>query len=260
MALFQIFRGAENDLNSVPLHEGYAYFTEDKGNFYIDISNQPGGRVQVNAYAAQILKNNITEVDIDDIFLTTMTATVAQGGTGLNNLTVNALLLGNGTEPVKMVSLGQGSLVIGDTTNGISELTGQGALYSLTAGAPQFGTLPVSVGGTGGATAQEARNNLDVYNKQEVNDKVDEVTTVAYTTTLSASGWIANGETFTYTYSNTALTCGKNGNVPPIITYTSNLEEYSKIDHADATVGVGITFYIEEQPKSDIALVIIDVK
>ena len=40
----------------------------------------------------------------------------------------------------------------------------------------------------------------------------------------------------------------------------ANLEEYSKIDHADATVGVGITFYTEEKPESDIALVIIDVK
>ena len=62
------------------------------------------------------------------------------------------------------------------------------------------------------------------------------------------------------TYSNANLTCGKAGNVPPIVTYTSNLEEYSKIDHADATVGVGITFYTKEQPESDIALVIIDVK
>ena len=68
MALFKIFRGPEDNLNSVPLHEGYAYFTEDKGNLFIDISNEEGGRLQVNAYAAQVLKNDTTEIDIDDIF------------------------------------------------------------------------------------------------------------------------------------------------------------------------------------------------
>ena len=56
MALFKIFRGPEDNLNSVPLHEGYAYFTEDKGNLFIDISNEEGGRLQVNAYAAQVLR------------------------------------------------------------------------------------------------------------------------------------------------------------------------------------------------------------
>jgi hypothetical protein len=45
MALFKIFRGPEDNLNSVPLHEGYAYFTEDKGNLFIDISNEEGGRL-----------------------------------------------------------------------------------------------------------------------------------------------------------------------------------------------------------------------
>nr|DAG20687.1 MAG TPA: hypothetical protein [Caudoviricetes sp.] len=34
-----------------------------------------------------------------------MTASVAQGGTGQNTLTVNALLVGNGTDAVKMVSI-----------------------------------------------------------------------------------------------------------------------------------------------------------
>ena len=67
MALFKIFKGAEEDLNDVPLHEGYAYFCEDTGNLFIDVSNIEGGRLQVNAYAAQVLKNNVTEIDIDDL-------------------------------------------------------------------------------------------------------------------------------------------------------------------------------------------------
>lgn len=260
MALFKIFRGAEDQLNQIPLHEGYAYFTEDKQHLFIDISNEEGGRLQVNAYAAQVLSDGITEIDVDDVFLKNMTATVAQGGTGHNNLTVNALLVGNGTEAVKMVEIAAGSLVIGNAENGVSGLQGTGALYSATAGAPQFGTLPLSVGGTGATNAAGARTNLDVYSKEETDDQISESTSVAYTTTLAANAWTLNGDMYTQTYSNTALTCGKAGNVPPIVTYTSNLEEYSKIDHADATVGVGIIFYTEEKPESDIALVIIDVK
>lgn len=260
MALFKIFRGPEANLNSVPLHEGYAYFTEDKGNLFIDISNEEGGRLQVNAYAAQVLSNGITEIDVDDIFLKNMTVAVAQGGTGHDTLTVNALLVGNGTEAVKMIEIAAGSLVVGNAENGVAGLQGTGALYAATAGAPQFGTLPLSVGGTGATNAAMARTNLDVYSKAETDDQISESTSIAYTTTLSAGNWILNGDMYTQTYSNTGLTCGKAGNVPPIVTYTSNLDEYSKIDHADATVGTGITFYIKEKPQSDIALVIIDVK
>lgn len=260
MALFKIFRGPEANLNSVPLHEGYAYFTEDKGNLFIDISNEEGGRLQVNAYAAQVLSNGITEIDVDDIFLKNMTVAVDQGGTGHDTLTVNALLVGNGTEAVKMIEIAAGSLVVGNAENGVAGLQGTGALYAATAGAPQFGTLPLSVGGTGATNAAMARTNLDVYSKAETDDQISESTSIAYTTTLSAGNWILNGDMYTQTYSNTGLTCGKAGNVPPIVTYTSNLDEYSKIDHADATVGTGITFYIKEKPQSDIALVIIDVK
>lgn len=260
MALFKIFKGAEEDLNDIPLHEGYAYFCEDTGNLFIDVSNIEGGRLQVNAYAAQVLKNNVTEIDIDDIFLKNMTATVAQGGTGHDTLTVNALLVGNGTEALKMIEIAAGSLVIGNAENGVAGLQGAGALYAITAGAPTFGTLPIQVGGTGGTTAARARTNLDVYSKSETDNQITGSTSVAYTTTLVAASWVLNGDMYTQTYSNTALTCGKAGNVPPIITYTSNLEEYSKIDHADATVGSGITFYTKDKPESDIAIVIIDVK
>lgn len=68
MALFKIFRGPEEQLSSIPLHEGYAYFTEDKGNLYIDISEEEGGRVQVNAYAAEVLRSKDGDIiEIDDI-------------------------------------------------------------------------------------------------------------------------------------------------------------------------------------------------
>ena len=36
MALFKPLRGAEENLDTQPLHDGYAYFTSDTHNFYID--------------------------------------------------------------------------------------------------------------------------------------------------------------------------------------------------------------------------------
>ena len=39
MALFQIYKGLESELNNVTMHEGYAYFCTDSGKFYIDVSN-----------------------------------------------------------------------------------------------------------------------------------------------------------------------------------------------------------------------------
>lgn len=260
MALFKIYRGTEEEFKLVPLHEGYAYFVEDTGDFYIDIGSNQGDRVQVNAYAAQILKKDDTEIDIDDIFLQSMIAEVKQGGTGRETLTVNALLIGNGTDPVKMVSIDAGSVLLGDSTNGVAGLKGTGVLYATTAGAPSFGIAPVTAGGTGASTAAAARTNLDVYSKADTDTKIKEVTTVAYTATLLASGWVQNGESYTYSYSNTDITNGKNGDVPLIITYTSNLDEYSKIDTAESTPGQGIIFTTAEKPENDIGLIIIDVK
>ena len=69
MALFKIYRGEEELLTQITMHEGYAYFCENTGNLFIDISNTAGGRVQVNAYAASILKKDTKEIDVDDIFL-----------------------------------------------------------------------------------------------------------------------------------------------------------------------------------------------
>lgn len=55
---------------------------------------------------------------------------VPHGGTGQKTFTAGALLKGNGTGAVGMVS-------------------GTGAVYATTSGDPKFGTLPVSMGGTG---------------------------------------------------------------------------------------------------------------
>lgn len=258
MALFKIFRGNEAKLQSVPYHDGYAYFTEDGQHLYIDVGNNEGDRLQVNAYAAEVLSNGVTEIDVDDIFLKTMVASVAQGGTGKNSLTPNALLVGNGTEPVKMIALDEGSIPVANNTNGIQGLKGVGAIFATTEGIPEFGVLPISAGGTGANTVTAARQNLDVYSKTESDTSINEITRKSYSTTLFTNQWVEANNVFTYTYSNAEITCGKSGDIPPIITYTSNRDEYSKIESAEATPGVGVVFTSQTKPTNDIGIIIID--
>ena len=81
-----------------------------------------------------------------------------------------------------------------------------------------------------------------------------------YTDTLYAANWVAaqDGRSYTYNYINPALRCGPNGDVPPIVTYTTNQEEYNYIDNAEATAGSGIVFTASERPASNISIIVID--
>lgn len=249
MALFKIYSGTADEFPSnYALHPGYAYFFEDSGELVIDTDN---GRIDVKV--SQLIKTvngEVTFVDVDDVL------TAADD----NGLTKNAILVGGENNTVRAIAIAAGSVVIGDATNGVKGINGTGALYATTSGAPSFGTLPISAGGTGATTAATARTNLDVYSKGETNNKIDEVTTLAYSATLAQASWVQSGDTYTYTYSNTNLKCGKNGNVPPIITWTSNQDDYNKIDDAQATVGTGIIFTANKAIEGDIGIIIIDVK
>lgn len=248
MALFKIYSGTADEFpQNYALHPGYAYFFEDSGELVIDTE---GGRIDVKA--SSLVKDSGDEVefiDVDEVLIA--------DETGIAN---NAILIGGDNNTVKAVAIAAGRLIIGNNENGIAELEGTGALYADTLGAPKFGTLPLTAGGTGATTAVAARTNLDVYSKKEVSEKVDEVTTLAYTTTLVADQWVASEDLYTYTYTNTALKCGKNGNVPLIISYTSNKDDWSKIDSAEATAGEGIIFTSSKAIEGDIGIVIIDVK
>lgn len=249
MALFKIYSGTADEFPSnYALHPGYAYFFEDSGELVIDTDN---GRIDVKV--SQLIKTvngEVTFVDVDDVL------TAADD----NGLTKNAILVGGENNTVRAIAIAAGSVVIGDATNGVKGINGTGALYATTSGAPSFGTLPISAGGTGATTAAAARTNLDVYSKGETNNKIDEVTTLAYSATLAQASWVQSGDTYTYTYSNTNLKCGKNGNVPPIITWTSNQDDYNKIDDAQATVGTGIIFTANKAIEGDIGIIIVDVK
>lgn len=248
MSLFKIYSGTAAEFpQDYALHPGYAYFFEDSGEFMIDTDS---GRVDVKV--SQLIKTidgEVTFVDVDDVLLADTAG-----------LTKNAILVGGENNTVRAIAITAGSVVIGDATNGVKGINGTGALYATTSGAPSFGTLPISAGGTGATTAVAARTNLDVYSKGEINNKIDEVTTLAYSATLAQASWVQSGDTYTYTYSNTNLKCGKNGNVPPIITWTSNQDDYNKIDDAQATVGTGIIFTANKAIEGDIGIIIIDVK
>lgn len=229
MALFKIFKGLNADLPKT-LHEGYAYFVEDTGALYIDVSDVK--RVQVNALYANGLKlDNGDTIDADDILTTSDTIGVDNGGTGQTSLTANAILVGNGTGAIKMITIAPNQFAVGDGTNGLV-----------------------------GKDAAAARELLSVYNKTETDSAVKAATTVAYTATLTATGWTSGTGEFSQAWPQTALTCGKSGTVPPIISYTDNQDEYSKIDRAEATKGVGITFYTKTKPSKNISIVIVDIQ
>lgn len=169
MALFKILKGKEADLANQPITEGWAWFTEDRHNLYIDISDTE--RVQVNADSARALwgfdeDGTILEIDIDDIF--------------------------------------------------------------------------------------------------ELQENVKKATSQAWEATLTVAGWALNDTDNLYHQAITLndLSCGSDGTIPPVISYLSNVEDYSLILDAIATPGeIGtIDFTIEAIPTAEIKIVIIDVK
>lgn len=78
--------------------------------------------------------------------------------------------------------------------------------------------------------------------------------TISYSATLTPANWTANGSNFVYNYSNTSLRAF----VCPIITCTSNTNEYGYINDAEATSGNGIIFTATKKPTANIELIIID--
>ena len=78
--------------------------------------------------------------------------------------------------------------------------------------------------------------------------------TISYSATLAPANWTANGSNFVYNYSNTSLRAF----VCPIITCTSNTNEYGYINDAEATSGSGIIFTATKKPTANIELIIID--
>lgn len=100
------------------------------------------------AYTNPNFKNNdtpaINATNLNNLANAVQNLGVENGGTGKSSITSGALVKGNGSNPV-------------------GEVIGTGALYSQTSGNPQFGTLPVSCGGTGVAAMSALRANIHVF-------------------------------------------------------------------------------------------------
>ena len=87
------------------------------------------------------------------------------------------------------------------------------------------------------------------------------VHSIAYEYSIAPADWSENRDQngyYTYKYVNTALRCGVQENVPPIISCADKYSEYYLIDRADAVSGDGITFYASEKPATRIDLTIVD--
>ena len=103
----------------------------------------------------------------------TSTTTTFDGSANVTNIkTTGTLGVGNGGTGMTTASY-KNAVVIGNSstvTNAMQTVrTGSGAFYATAQdGKPQFGTLPVAQGGTGATDAGNARTNLSVYSKSEV--------------------------------------------------------------------------------------------
>lgn len=119
----------------------------------------------------------------------------------------------------------------------------------------------------------------NVYNKTEIDTKFDKNFARAFEHIITVDSWHQENDEFVSFYFNDELNCGRGGNVPPIITYETNQEEYSMIRAAVASVtieegeidyGKGnivssgkhktgqIAFYSPTKPQNDIKIIIID--
>lgn len=266
MALFKVYRGDSTALpggkdgwtdasgNRLAQHkmvDGYAYFCTDTGEFFIDVDFKGSVglvRKQITSLSAEKLHKKDSSGDItleiDNIVQTSDIIDVEHGGTGVTSLAVGGVVIGGPNET--------------DGTPGpVQTISGKGVLYAATAGAPNFvDILPLTAGGTGGNDAESARDNLEVYSKNDVDKNA---TTKAWEYTLTVAGWTADpAGGYVQEYSNALLQCGAAHNVPPEITFKTNRDEYNKIESAMAESGVGIKFYIKEVPAKDIDIIIID--
>lgn len=118
------------------------------------------------AYTNPNFQNNntpaINATNLNNLANAVQNLGVENGGTGKNSITSGAIVTGNGT-------------------GAVNELSGTGAVYATQIGSPQFGTLPVSCGGTGAVTLDALKENMGLASAGFViSDTEPEVTTVLW--------------------------------------------------------------------------------
>ena len=178
--------------------------------------------------------------------------------------------------------------ILGTNRVGASEVVYQSSSYipdTSSGGQQIIGIVPITQGGTNATTVKGARDNLNIYSKQEIleliqnvytkeeiNNFLRELTVDAYTkdemdgimerliikVVLSKDNWVESNGQYTYTYSNTNLKCGNDGTVSPMVACVSNMDDYANFISASGERGVGIVFTSSAQPANDIEINIID--
>ena len=248
MSLFKVYSGTRDEFpDGYPNHPGYAYFFKDDGIFMIDVDDET--RVTVNA------PNIVKMIDQKSIVYDSRDILTTEGGF----LGKNSLIATTDNNCVYEVSLNNGSILTKDKNGKFISVSGEGALYRIASEAPSFGTLPISAGGTGATTAADARSNLDVYSKSEVDAKTAGGVSTCYAVSIKSPDWTLSGNYYVYNYNNTNLKCGSDGKVPPIIRCRTGQESYNKINRATATAGSGIQFRSSEAITGNMLIDIIDV-
>jgi hypothetical protein len=134
--------GGARDLIVPAIQKPYIVNNGTADTITVKVTGQTG--VAVPAGRSYLLYNNGTDVvnGLEGI-------SVVSGGTGLETLTAESVVIGNGTNAVKFVAPGSSSNVL--TSNGTAWLS-QAAATTTNASALTTGTTAVNVGGTGQTT------------------------------------------------------------------------------------------------------------
>lgn len=246
MSLFKVYSGIRDNFpQDYPLHPGYAYFFEDDGIFTIDTEKK-----RKNVAVSEIVRTvegGPKSISTDKILWTE------------DEPTPDCLVISGEDNIMYYAPIDNNSVVIKNNNGTLTGISGEGALYSIASEAPSFGTLPLSAGGTGAKTATDARSNLDVYSKSEVDAKTAGGVSTCYAVSIKSTDWALSGNYYVYNYNNTNLKCGSSGKIPPIIRCCSGQESYNKINTAVATAGSGIQFKSSGAITENILIDIIDV-
>lgn len=291
MALFKPYSGTSAELAQIPVHDGYAYFTTDDSKLSVDIN---GKRYTANAKNADGLVdgNSILTADgikslINNLSINTINVT-ASGSQYIGTLADSTSSVGDlvkikfaGAYPSMSTiyinnvayKMTQITKVLRETTqyNNGKDYLAYHYVYQDTHYLDILNIEPATDMAT-------IRSRLDVYSKTEVDNKITNINIETYKTyaiTVSSSGWGADGITgnYKYVYTNTALKCGSDGNIAPIINYnnvdssgepttssasSAALDDYAKIYSAVCTAGTGIIFYANAAVTNTLTLKILD--
>lgn len=298
MALFKPYSGTSAELAQVPVHDGYAYFTTDDSKLSVDIN---GTRYSANAknadglvdgngsLTADGIKSLINNLSINTINITyddtssRYIGTLVNPADGIGDLVKLHFPVGEipeqGGEPYFSFTINNEYCLVVDTLGSLFRTSGYGSPDGETENLAfysdvnqdhikMFTILDLKPDLTG----ETVRDKINVYSKTEVDNKLADInveTYKPYIITVSSSGWTTDGTTgnYQYVYTNTALKCGSDGNMAPIISYENDstspvssaaLDDYAKIYNAVCTAGVGITFYANAAITNSLTLKILD--